>query len=71
MKKTIKNKERDCERKKGKMFIKMESLNYRQSSGVEFRGRYMTSEEIGRRIKIKELANLFIELEQKEKEKSC
>lgn len=71
MKKTIKNKERDYERKKGKMFIKMESLNYRQSSGVEFRGRYMTSEEIGRRIKIKELANLFRELEQKEKEKSC
>ena len=71
MKKTIKNKERDYERKKGKMFIKMESLNYRQSSGVEFRGRYMTSEEIGRRIKIKELANLFRELEQKEKDKSC
>ena len=71
MKKTIKNKKRDYERKKGKMFIKMESLNYRQSSGVEFRGRYMTSEEVGRRIRIKELANLFIELEQKEKEKSC
>lgn len=71
MKKTIKNKERDYERKKGKMFIKMESLNYRQSSGVEFRGRYMTSEEVGRRIRIKELTNLFIELEQKEKEKSC
>ena len=71
MKKTIKNKERDYERKKGKMFIKMESLNYRQSSGVEFRGRDMTSEEIGRRIKIKELANLFRELEQKEKDKSC
>ena len=71
MKKTIKNKERDYVRKKGKMFIKMESLNYRQSSGVEFRGRYMTSEEIGRRIKIKELANLFRELEQKEKDKSC
>ena len=71
MKKTIKNKERDYERKKGKMFIKMESLNYRQSSGVEFRGRYMTSEEVGRRIRIKELANVFRELDQKEKEKSC
>lgn len=71
MEKSAKSKQKDLERKRGKMFIKMESLNYRQSSGVEFRGRYMTSEEIGRRIKIKELANLFRELEQKEKEKSC
>ena len=31
----------------------------------------MALEEVGRRIRIKELANLFRELEQKEKEKSC
>lgn len=71
MKKSAKSKQKDLERKRGKMFIKMESLNYRQSSGVEFRGRYMALEEVGRRIRIKELANLFRELEQKEKEKSC
>lgn len=73
MEKSAKSKQKDLERKRGKMFIKMESLNYRQSSGVEFRGKYMTFEEVGHRIRIKELANLFRELEQKEKEKdkSC
>ena len=73
MEKSAKNKQKDLERKRGKMFIKMESLNYRQSGGVEFRGKYMTFEEVGRKIRIKELADLFRELEQKEKEKdkSC
>lgn len=57
MEKSAKSKQKDLERKRGKMFIKMESLNYRQSGGVEFRGKYMTFEEVGRRIRIKELAN--------------
>ena len=69
MEKSTKSKQKDLERKHGKMFIKMESLNYRQSSGVEFRGKYMTLEEVGHRIRIKELSNLFRKLEQKEKEK--
>lgn len=71
MEKTAKNKLKDKERKNGKLFIKMESLNYRQSGGVEFRGKYMTFEEVGRKIRIKELADLFRELERKEKEESC
>lgn len=73
MEKSAKNKQKDKERKRGKLFIKMESLNYRQSGGVEFRGKYMTLEEAGRRIRIKELADLFRKQEQKEKEKekSC
>ena len=73
MEKSAKSKQKDLERKRGKMFIKMESLNYRQSGGVEFRGKYMTFEEVEHRIRIKELANLFRKLEQKEKEKdkSC
>ena len=73
MEKTAKNKQKDIERNHGKIFIKFTSLNYRQSGGVEFRGKYLTHEELGRRIRIKELANLFRELEKKEKEKkqSC
>ena len=34
MEKSAKSKQKDLERKRGKMFIKMESLNYRQSGGV-------------------------------------
>ena len=71
MEKTKKNKQKDKDRKRGKLFIKMESLNYRQSGGVEYRGKYMTFEEVGNMIRRRELADLLRRSEKEEKEKSC
>ncbi len=71
MEKTKKNKQKDKERKRGKLFIKMESLNYRQSGGVEYRGKYMTFEEVGYWIRRRELADLLRRSEKEEKEESC
>ena len=72
MEKSAKSKQKDLERKRGKMFIKM-VLNTMCGTGSLMLEKDMTFEEVGHRIRIKELANLFRELEQKEKEKdkSC
>lgn len=45
MNKTTTNIVKDRISKNGKIWVKRPSLNYRQSSGVEFRGMYLTKEE--------------------------
>lgn len=45
MKKTTTSIVKDRISKNGKIWVKRPSLDYRQSSGVEFRGMYLTKEE--------------------------
>lgn len=50
MYKTQKNELKDRTTHKGKFWVKDPSLNYRQSSGVEFRGRYVDAVEFRNHI---------------------
>ena len=43
--KTKKSQRKDKLARSGKIFVKMPSKNYRQSSGVEYRGEWMTAQE--------------------------
>lgn len=45
MEKSDKSKEKDKLKTGGKVWIKDSRLNYRQSSGLEFGGRYLTAAE--------------------------
>lgn len=50
MNKSLKNKEKDAIARSGKVWVKIPDMDYRQASGVEFRGKYMTLAEY-RRLK--------------------
>lgn len=45
MKKKRLNIEKERKARNGLMWVHIPSMNYRQSSGVEYRGKYMTREE--------------------------
>lgn len=45
MQKTDTSRLKDALSANGKIWVKTPSMNYRQSSGVEFRGKYMTLKE--------------------------
>ena len=45
MEKTRRDKQRDAEKRGGKVWVKDPQMNLVQVSGVEFRGRYLTRDE--------------------------
>ena len=55
MEKSKTSKKKDIEKKKNTHFVKNPSMNYFQASGVEFRGEYLTLEQIATKIRIHEL----------------
>ena len=53
MRKSVQNQVRDRLNHMGEIWVKMPKLNYRQSTGVEFRGKYMTPTEYRDYLRLK------------------